>query len=103
MKNFLAAVLVVSVASIALSQVPGTAPPRPAPQQQRWEYKVSDRGGFESVSWEKKLNDMAKEGWELDAIDQAKNLVNHAVQFSDGEGRGTSPVNVLAFAPKKKK
>ena len=39
----------------------------------------------------------------VDAIDQAKNLVNHAVQFSDGEGRGTSPVNVLAFAPKKKK
>jgi hydroxymethylpyrimidine/phosphomethylpyrimidine kinase len=39
----------------------------------------------------------------VDAIDQAKNLVNHAIQYSDGEGRGTSPVNVLAFAPKKKK
>jgi hydroxymethylpyrimidine/phosphomethylpyrimidine kinase len=39
----------------------------------------------------------------IEAIDQAKNLVNHAVQYSDGQGRGTSPVNVLAFAPKKKK
>jgi hydroxymethylpyrimidine/phosphomethylpyrimidine kinase len=39
----------------------------------------------------------------VDAIDQAKNLVNHAIQYSDGEGRGTSAVNVLAFAPKKKK
>lgn len=39
----------------------------------------------------------------VEAIDQAKNLVNHAIQYSDGQGRGTSPVNVLAFAPKKKK
>ena len=38
----------------------------------------------------------------VDAIDQAKNLVNMAIQYSDGQGRGTSPVNVLAFAPKKK-
>jgi hydroxymethylpyrimidine/phosphomethylpyrimidine kinase len=38
----------------------------------------------------------------LDAIDQAKNLVNMAIQYSDGQGRGTAPVNVLAFAPKKK-
>ena len=38
----------------------------------------------------------------LDAIDQAKNLVNMAIQYSDGQGRGTAPINVLAFAPKKK-
>lgn len=38
----------------------------------------------------------------VDAIDQAKNLVNMAIQYSDGQGRGTAPVNVLAFAPKKK-
>ena len=38
----------------------------------------------------------------VDAIDQAKNLVNMAIQYSDGQGRGTSPVNVLAFGPKKK-
>jgi hydroxymethylpyrimidine/phosphomethylpyrimidine kinase len=38
----------------------------------------------------------------VDAIDQAKTLVNMAIQYSDGQGRGTSPVNVLAFAPKKK-
>src|SRR5207302_1769141 len=38
----------------------------------------------------------------LDAIDQAKNLVNMAIQYSDGQGRGIAPVNVLAFAPKKK-
>jgi len=39
----------------------------------------------------------------LDAIDQAKQLVNMAIQYSDGQGRGTAPVNVLAFAPKAKK
>ena len=38
----------------------------------------------------------------VDAIDQAKNLVNMAIQYGDGQGRGTTPVNVLAFAPKKK-
>jgi len=38
----------------------------------------------------------------LDAIDQAKQLVNMAIQYSDGQGRGTAPINVLAFAPKKK-
>ena len=38
----------------------------------------------------------------VDAIDQAKNLVGMAIQHSDGHGRGTAPVNVLAFAPKKK-
>lgn len=37
-----------------------------------------------------------------EAIDQAKNLVTMAIQYSDGQGRGTAPVNVLAFAPKKK-
>ena len=38
----------------------------------------------------------------VDAIDQAKNVVTMAIQYSDGQGRGISPVNVLAFAPKKK-
>ena len=38
----------------------------------------------------------------IDALDQAKQLVNMAIQYSDGQGRGTAPVNVLAFAPKKK-
>jgi hydroxymethylpyrimidine/phosphomethylpyrimidine kinase len=38
----------------------------------------------------------------VDAIDQAKNLVTMAIQYSDGQGRGTAPVNVLAFAVKKK-
>jgi hydroxymethylpyrimidine/phosphomethylpyrimidine kinase len=38
----------------------------------------------------------------VEAVDQAKNLVNMAIQYSDGQGRGTAPVNVLAFAPKKK-
>ena len=38
----------------------------------------------------------------VDAIDQAKTLVTMAIQYGDGQGRGTSPVNVLAFAPKKK-
>jgi hydroxymethylpyrimidine/phosphomethylpyrimidine kinase len=38
----------------------------------------------------------------VDAIDQAKQVVTMAIQYSDGQGRGTSPVNVLAFAPKKK-
>ena len=38
----------------------------------------------------------------VEAIDQAKQLVNHAIQYGDGQGRGTTPVNVLAFAPKKK-
>lgn len=36
------------------------------------------------------------------AIDQAKQLVNMAIQYSDGQGRGTAPVNVLAWSPKKK-
>lgn len=38
----------------------------------------------------------------IPAIDQAKQLVTMAIQYSDGQGRGTAPVNVLAFAPKKK-
>ena len=38
----------------------------------------------------------------VESIDQAKSLVTMAIQYSDGQGRGTSPVNVLAFAPKKK-
>jgi hydroxymethylpyrimidine/phosphomethylpyrimidine kinase len=39
----------------------------------------------------------------VEAIDQAKQLVNHAIQYGDGQGRGTTPVNVLAFSPKVKK
>ena len=38
----------------------------------------------------------------VEAIDQAKQLVNMAIQYGDGQGRGTTPVNVLAFAVKKK-
>ena len=39
----------------------------------------------------------------VDAIDQAKQMVTHAIQYGDGQGRGTTPVNVLAWAPKVKK
>jgi hydroxymethylpyrimidine/phosphomethylpyrimidine kinase len=38
----------------------------------------------------------------VEAIDQAKQLVNMAIQYGDGQGRGVTPVNVLAFAPTKK-
>src|SRR5436305_1088491 len=38
----------------------------------------------------------------IPAIDQAKQLTTMAIQYSDGQGRGITPVNVLAFAPKKK-
>ncbi len=36
----------------------------------------------------------------VDAIDQAKQLVTAAIQYGDGQGRGNTPINVLAFAPK---
>ena len=39
----------------------------------------------------------------VDAIDQAKQLVTMAIQYGDGQGRGVTPVNVLAFSPKVKK
>ena len=39
----------------------------------------------------------------VDSIDQAKQLVNMAIQYGDGQGRGTTPINVLAFTPKVKK
>ena len=39
----------------------------------------------------------------VDAIDQAKQIVTHAIQYGDGQGRGTTPVNVIAWAPKVKK
>jgi hydroxymethylpyrimidine/phosphomethylpyrimidine kinase len=39
----------------------------------------------------------------VDAIDQAKQLVTMAIQYGDGQGRGITPVNILAFAPKVKK
>lgn len=38
----------------------------------------------------------------VEAIDQAKQLVNMAIQYGDGQGRGNTPVNVIAFAGKKK-
>jgi hydroxymethylpyrimidine/phosphomethylpyrimidine kinase len=38
----------------------------------------------------------------IDAIDQAKQLVNMAIQYGDGQGRGITPVNVLAFSARKK-
>ena len=38
----------------------------------------------------------------VDAIDLAKQMVTMAIQYSDGQGRGTAPINVLAFKPKKK-
>jgi hydroxymethylpyrimidine/phosphomethylpyrimidine kinase len=46
---------------------------------------------------------LAKQMSLIDAIDQAKQLVTHAIQYGDGQGRGTTPVNVIAFAPKVKK
>ena len=36
----------------------------------------------------------------VEAIDQAKQLAAMAIQYSDGQGRGISPVNVLAWAAK---
>lgn len=38
----------------------------------------------------------------VEAIDQAKQLVTMAIQYSDGQGRGIAPVNVLAFKAKVK-
>jgi hydroxymethylpyrimidine/phosphomethylpyrimidine kinase len=46
---------------------------------------------------------LAKQMSLIDAIDQAKQLVTHAIQYGDGQGRGITPVNVIAFAPKIKK
>ena len=46
---------------------------------------------------------LAKQMSLIDAIDQAKQLVTHAIQYGDGQGRGTTPVNVIAFAGKLKK
>jgi hydroxymethylpyrimidine/phosphomethylpyrimidine kinase len=46
---------------------------------------------------------LAKQMPLVEAIDQAKQLVTTAIQFGDGQGRGTTPVNVIAFAPKAKK
>jgi hypothetical protein len=98
-KNLLVAVLVISVTSIALSQnakppapalgppaLPALADPFAPPdgvvpiKTQRWEYKVSDRGGFEPGDWQKKLNDLATEGWELDAIDEGHYILRRPVQ-----------------------
>ncbi len=38
----------------------------------------------------------------VEAVDQAKQVVNMAIQYGDGQGRGITPVNMLAWAPKKK-
>jgi hypothetical protein len=77
----LAVIAIVFVASVALSQAPRAQErfmPAPVPagpnKTQKWEYKVSDRGGFNPEAWEKRLNDMAKEGWELDQIDQGEGV-----------------------------
>jgi len=39
----------------------------------------------------------------VQAVDQAKQVVTMAIQYSDGQGRGTAAVNVLAYAPKSPK
>jgi hypothetical protein len=103
-KNVLAVVFVVFVASIALSQnakppaqvkgdgvildpaAPGGVAPAPGPppgpvpvKTQKWEYKVSDRGGFEPGDWQKKLNDLAKEGWELNVVDEGHYILRRPV------------------------
>jgi hypothetical protein len=71
-KNVLAIALVVSVASIALSQAPGPKTPevfKTTEAKQKWEYTVSDLGSHASPSdLYKKLNEVAKDGWELDKI-----------------------------------
>lgn len=87
MKNLLAVALVVSVASVALSQslngpqvfvdeddvvVPDS--PFKAQRTQKWEYKVSERAGMNPGVVENQLNNMAKEGWELSQIDQREGL-----------------------------
>ncbi|MEA2710193.1 MAG: hydroxymethylpyrimidine/phosphomethylpyrimidine kinase [Phycisphaerales bacterium] len=46
---------------------------------------------------------LAKQMSLIDAIDQAKQLVTHAIQYGDGQGRGTTPINVISFAPRIKK
>ena len=46
---------------------------------------------------------LAKQMSLIDAIDQAKQLVTQAILYGDGQGRGTTPVNVIAFAGKAKK
>ena len=68
MKNFLAGVLVISVASIALSQAPTPKPATALAVVQKWEYKVVEMGMGSLDTSEKNLNNMAKEGWELDHV-----------------------------------
>lgn len=38
----------------------------------------------------------------VESVDLAKQVVNIAIQQGDGQGRGTTPINVLAFSVKKK-
>ncbi|HVJ68969.1 MAG TPA: hypothetical protein VM510_13355 [Caulifigura sp.] len=77
MKNLLFVVLVVFVASIALSQPP--APKAPATEQnarpqrkpenyQKCEYKVLELGRDDAATIEKTLNAAAKEGFELERV-----------------------------------
>jgi hypothetical protein len=96
-KNIFAVALVVCVASIALSQnakppipradvgdVPPAAPPPGAIMipvvTQMWEYKVSDRGGFDPGAWQKKLNDLAKEGWEFVTLDEGHYILRRSIR-----------------------
>lgn len=73
-KNLLAVALLVSVASIALSQAP--APPtaeqnsrqRTPENFQKCEYKVLDLGKHDAETIEKALNAGAKEGFELERV-----------------------------------
>jgi hypothetical protein len=53
---------------------------------QKWEYQVSDRGGFEPSDWQKKLNELAAEGWELDAIDEGHYIVRRRVELVGSGG-----------------
>src|SRR5262245_44974804 len=77
-KNMLAVAFIVLVASVALSQ---NVPPREGPptfigmKGQRWEYKVTPRGALDATAMEKKLNDLAPDGWELDAIDEGNYIL----------------------------
>lgn len=74
MKNLLAVALLVSAASIALSQAP--APPtaeqnaqqRTPENYQKCEYKVLNLVEHDVKTVERALNELAKEGFELDRI-----------------------------------
>lgn len=83
-KNVLAVVLIVSVAILikqAVAQEAGleigpdlVVAPESSIKTQRWEYKVAERPAMNPDIAEKRLNEMAKEGWELSQIDQREGL-----------------------------